>query len=194
MFKNLKIGIRLVLDFGAVLALLAVISVMGIMQMAGLHDGIVSVVDGRFPKVSLVREIAFEGMDNARLVRNIVMLTDEDQPASYKAKYAENLAAIDEQFKELERMNTLPKAKELLKAATEARGSYLAYTDEVLALALAEKKQDAVKILFSEKHKIQDVYLGALETMVAFEVEAMKDTGKEVAPWGALGTAQIRRP
>jgi hypothetical protein len=40
MFKNLKIGMRLGLGFGAVLGLLTAISVMGIVQMAGLHDGI----------------------------------------------------------------------------------------------------------------------------------------------------------
>lgn len=75
MFKNLKIGMRLGLGFGAVLALLAVMSVMGIVQMAQLRDGIASVVDDRFPKVSLAREIAFEVMDNARLIRANASMT-----------------------------------------------------------------------------------------------------------------------
>jgi methyl-accepting chemotaxis protein len=181
MFKNLKIGMRLGSGFGAVLVLLAVIASVGLMQLAGMNRSMTSVVDEKYPQTALANDISFREMNSARLVRNIILLTDKDHQALDKTQYDENLAVLSEHFKELDRVTTVPKAMELLKAAHEARNAFEAYQTEVLGLALADKRQDATKLMFGEKYKLQRDYFAAIKSVLEFQEEEMKVAAKASA-------------
>ena len=79
MFSNLKIGLRLSIGFGIVLVLLGVIAAGGAYQLAQLNASMDSVVNDKYRKAALASEISVAAMDNAVLVRNMVLVADKDK-------------------------------------------------------------------------------------------------------------------
>jgi methyl-accepting chemotaxis protein len=177
MFKNLKIGQRLALGSGGLLVLLVVIAFIGIMQMAGLNDNMKFAVDDKYPKTALANDVAIRNLDNTRLLRNMILAADKQQQAGFKADYDANVIAINEDLAKLDKITNVPKARELFDAMSASRKQYLSYTNQVLDLAQADKKQDAAKLLLGEMHKVQAAFLADIEHFVAFQAKSMEEAG-----------------
>jgi methyl-accepting chemotaxis protein len=177
----MKVSTRLTLGFGSVLALLLVITLIGLFQLTGLGGAINSLTTQRIPSLNAINEIAFRAMDNARIVRNIVILTDEKAMASNKASYDKNVAVIDELLPEVEKRLSTPEGRELFKAMTEARAAYVEYTKEVIALGLANKTEEASRVLYGEKYKTQGALFAAVNKLVAQQKRFADELGEEAA-------------
>jgi methyl-accepting chemotaxis protein len=181
MFNNMKIGTRLGLGFGAVLALLGAIAILGVIQMAIIDGNMSFAVEDKYPKVALINDLNLRSLENARYLRNVVILSDDKLVAGYKAKYADNVAANDETMKELDRRINVPKARELFKIVQADLLAYRSLTDDVMTAALAGRKQDAAKILFGERNKVQDEYFESLKSIKDFQAESMEEADKSAA-------------
>ncbi len=192
MFKNIKIGRRLALGFGTVLVLLAIISSFGVVQMAGLNENIKFAVDDKYPKTALSNDIAFRTVDNERILAAIVMAPDKQEQTALKADFDANRTALTEDFAKLDKSINTPKARELFNATVQSRQTYLSsYADAVLELAIAEKKQDATKVLLGEKQKLATAFLTDVKALVAFQASAMEETGTLAAEHYARARALV---
>jgi methyl-accepting chemotaxis protein len=178
MFSNLKIGQRLGLGFGVVLLILATVAAFGTVQMVKLNDSMNIIVNDKAAKAIQVADINYRAMDNARLVRNVILVSDKDKQAAYKAKYDDNTAANNDHFEVLDREIASAEDKALLKDVHEAKEAYRSYSDEILALALAEKSQDATKVLYGEKYKTQAAFFGALKALTDQQIGSLLDEAK----------------
>jgi methyl-accepting chemotaxis protein len=181
MFKNLKIGMRLGLGFGLVLMLLSVIAFVGISKLAGLNDDMDQLANDKYAKSALVNELAFRTMDSARIVRNIVLLTDEKALTSNKENYDKNIVRIDEIYGQLEKLVKSETGRKLFKAMSEARAPFRDYTNEVIQLGLANNKVEATQILFGEKYKTQGAYLAAIKALNEHQDQGVVDSAKQAA-------------
>lgn len=188
MFKNMGIGMRLGLGFGLLLALLAVVVLIGVTRLAEVNSKLESVMSSRYPKTKIADEVALMVADNARIARNIILLTDENSIANNKNLYEKNLAQIAEHFDRLEKTVKSEKGKELLNATQEARAAYASYTHDVINLALARKHDEATTMLYGEKYKTEDAYFAATKEVVAHEDEDMRASAKQAAE--AYGAAR----
>ncbi len=63
----------------------------GAYELAQLNASMDNIVNDKYCKASLVTEISFAAMDNARLVRSMILSTDKDKLDAVKAQYADNL-------------------------------------------------------------------------------------------------------
>ena len=173
--NNFKVSTRLIAGFGILIALLLVISVLSLMRLSGLNEGMGRVVNDRVPKVIALEDIAYRAMDNARIVRNIILVTDEKSIASNKQAYDKNVAAISEQIAELDKTVIRPEAKEALAAMKAAREAYVSYTGEVIALGMANKNDEATRVLYGEKYKTQAAYLASIRAMIDQQKKLMTE-------------------
>ena len=98
MARNLRLAVRLRLAFAVLLILLTVISAVSILRMADFDQRVGALAHDWFPKTAMAKDIAFRMMDNARIVRNVVLVPDERSRASNKAAYDENSERIAELF------------------------------------------------------------------------------------------------
>ena len=73
MFKNLRIGARLGLGFGIVVALLLGISLLAYLRVGGLNDAIEKLVNERFPKTVWANHIIEAINLIARAQRNLLI-------------------------------------------------------------------------------------------------------------------------
>jgi methyl-accepting chemotaxis protein len=181
MFANMKVGMRLALGFGLVMAMLAAITFTGILRLNDMNDSSSHVVDHTYPLAKEANDAALALMDNARIVRNLILLTDEKALASNKEAFDKNRAANGERFQHIEKTLATEQGREMFKAVTDARGVFNKYTDEVIVLAMAGKTAEATKVLYGENYKTQAAFFGAMKKFLEYEDKLMKDEGAKSA-------------
>ncbi|MGD0503512.1 MAG: MCP four helix bundle domain-containing protein, partial [Steroidobacteraceae bacterium] len=187
MFKDMKIGARLGLGFGALLLLLTIVSGLGVLQMAKLNGSMKFVVEDKYPKTVIINDISIRVLENCRYLRNIIILTDQQKIDAYKAKYDENVVADNENFKALDQKLKVPAARELFKTMQADLVDYRSLASDVLALALAGKKQEAAKELFGERSQAQDKFLDSVRKLADFQGNLMDEAEKSDAEQYAWG-------
>src|SRR5471030_145250 len=80
MFANIKVATRLGRGFGAVVVLLLVLSVVSVMRLATLNDGVRRITVDRYPKVVLSKDVIRYTIDNGRQLRSMMLSnTDEER-------------------------------------------------------------------------------------------------------------------
>ncbi len=179
MFKNMKIGTRLGLGFGLVLALLGMVAFIGITRMAGLNQAIDRVVLDRWPKTVQANSTIDLINEQSRVLRNIILL---DDPVEMKAEFGrigESRKAIGELLGKLEASITSEVGKKHMQAIMGARTQYAADMDKALSLAMEMKNSDATKVLFGDLRKSQREYFKAVNDLVAFQGTLMDEAGAQ---------------
>lgn len=181
MLKNINIRERLTLGYGLVLIFLAVISILAITKLSSLNLDMKQLAEERYPKTVAANEIALHAMDNARIIRNIILLTDEMDMASNKQSYERNLSRNNELLEELDNLTTDDKAKALLKNMHEASDAYRKYSSEVIALGLANKNSEATRVLYGDGYKKQGEYFQVIQEVVAYQAKKVEELVRKSA-------------
>jgi methyl-accepting chemotaxis protein len=103
--KNIKVGARLGMGFGAVLLLLVGITLVGTTRLSALNDGTHIMREDRYPKVVDAYEIMANVNQIARSMRNIIIYTDRDAIKKdlatidvAKGKIRERLEKLDKRY------------------------------------------------------------------------------------------------
>ena len=92
-FHQMNVSTRLACGFGSILTLLIAIVVLGLVRISDINEALDTLLHNRTPKVERLNDMAYRAMDNARVTRNIVLLTDEKAKAANKAAFDKNVAA-----------------------------------------------------------------------------------------------------
>jgi len=174
----MKLSTRLGLGFAALIVLMMVVILLTLVRMSGINAAVDSLVNNRGPKVEKLNDIAFRAMDNARVVRNVILITDEKGMTSNKDLYERNAAAVGEHVAYLEKTFTSQDDKETLKAFKEARAAYTGYTGEVLKLALANQNEEATRVLYGPGYSTQAAYFEAIVKLRDNQKAKMAAAGK----------------
>jgi len=173
---NMKVSTRLSLGFGILIALLAMIVVLGLSRMSALNGSSQTLVDNGLPKVL---DVAYRAVDNARVTRNIILLTDMKAMAANKETFDKNLALIEENMVYLEKHLNTAAEREHLKLVNDTRAPYVSLMNDVIKLGLENKNEEAAKLLYGERYATQAAHLGALRKFVDAERAKMEDEGKD---------------
>ncbi|MDZ4076364.1 MAG: methyl-accepting chemotaxis protein [Hylemonella sp.] len=175
--NEIKLSTRLGLGFGALIILLVIVIGLTLLRMSGINAEVDTLLHNRGPKVEKLNDIAFRAMDNARIVRNVILLADEKGKVSNKEAYERNVAAISEHVAYLEKTIVAADDKENLQAFKTARVAYVSYTGEVLQLALANKNEEATRVLYGPGYATQAAYFAAITKLRDNQKSKMAETG-----------------
>ena len=104
MFRNMKIGIRLSLGFGLLVALLLSVAFIGVARMNSLHVGVDLLVKDRYAKVMLASRVDNEVSNIARYMRNMIITTDPEVAKENTGKIYESRKAIAEAVEQLDKV------------------------------------------------------------------------------------------
>lgn len=173
MFKNMKIGVRLGLGFGLVLVLLSIIAFIGITRLTELNSSIDKIVKDRYPKVLKAYEIQSLLNENARAIRNIVLLTDVEGMKKEEDRITNNRKTIAMDVEWFDKNINTEEARKIVKTMKEARERYVPASNKVIALGLANKSEEATKVLLGEVRQLQKPYFDAIQEMVDFQSGTM---------------------
>jgi methyl-accepting chemotaxis protein len=179
MFKNLKLGLKLAIGFGAVVLLLIVVAVVGILRVSELDANIENMVNDKYPKTAMANEI-ISGINNiARAMRNGLLESDKAKIEKEMDRIQESRKIIIDRIEKLEKTIQSDKGKEMLKKVLDARTKYVGGQDKFLSLLKEGKQEDAKILLLSEIRATQRVYLDAVNDLINFQSDLMMQSGKE---------------
>jgi methyl-accepting chemotaxis protein len=179
MFKNMKLGTKLGLGFGAVVALMIGIAFFSITNLSKLNDGLDLVVHNRYPKTILANDILANINQVARSIRNLVIMTNPADMEKEAANIKEAGKTINDRLEKLGKVINSAQGKEILKSITEARASYTGPRDAAIKLALEGKKEEAGEVLLTKLRPLQLAYMEQTHQLVKFQDTLMDEAGKE---------------
>ncbi|HEX5338492.1 MAG TPA: methyl-accepting chemotaxis protein [Gallionella sp.] len=176
---GMKVGTRLGLGFGAVIALMMIIAVLGISNMRSIQSELDDIVNDEFPKTVLANNM-IDGINNiARAMRNALLETDPEKIKKEMERIQEERAAIKENLTKLQEKIQSAEGKAVLNAVQEARNVYIGSQDEFIKLMNAGKQDEAKELLLNRIRAEQRVYSDAVNTLVALQSKRMTEIGGE---------------
>ncbi|WP_426190094.1 methyl-accepting chemotaxis protein [Massilia sp. DWR3-1-1] len=177
--KNLMIGQRLGLGFGAVIALLLLMGTLSYLRMGALFDDIRLTNEDRFPKTELLHQVKDELNETARNMRNLLLLSD---PEILKGEYAnieESSRAISAALDKLDKMISAPEGRALFAEISARRADFVKERTAFLELTKAQNKDEALKHLSDKVRPANLAYFAVLDKMLAFQTKLMVDSAQE---------------
>jgi len=177
--KNMKIGVRLSLGFAAIVALLVVIASVGVTQLSVLNADTELIVKDRVVKVAMANEIESQVNIIARALRNVLLVSDQDQVKKEIQRIYEARKSIVGTLEKLEKTMSTEKGKMLFRDIATVRATFLEITNRFLKLAEEGKKEEGIKVLMRDLRPVQNTYLGAVDKLTAYLTETMNAKAAE---------------
>ena len=179
--RNMKVGVRLGLGFGLIVALMLIAAAMSIHRISGLNDSIDLIIKNRYPKIVAIADLQNKISDQARLVRNAIIAANPAEVDKWLGKVDEDSNQIKVIFNKLEETITSPKGKELLVAAETKRTGYLQVRNQLIKLIKAGNTEVTADYLFGDFQKPQYEYFDAVGKLAEFQESLMTEDGEQAA-------------
>ncbi|MET7016130.1 MCP four helix bundle domain-containing protein, partial [Uliginosibacterium flavum] len=179
MFKNLKLGVKLAIGFGLIVALMAVISVLAFTRVGVLNEKVNLMANDRFPKTVLVNDTINDLDTIARRLRNAMLADKPDVVKAELDQIPDLRKQISENIDKLDKSITSDKGRDLLKTVSSTRAAYVASQDVVIKAINENRRADAVTAIFGDLRKTQGEYMGALKALNEFQTKIMEADGDE---------------
>jgi len=179
MLNNLKIGTRLATGFAITVIIIVALAALGINRISTINGEISLLVHDRFPKTVWANEIIDNVNLAARVVRNAVILKNEEDIRKEMERIAEARKVVGDRMDKLEQALDSDKAKEQFKSVKEARTAYVTDLNAFLDLQKSGKKEEAIALLLGSMRHSQNGYLTTVADLIKFQTEQMEQSGKD---------------
>jgi methyl-accepting chemotaxis protein len=184
---NLSIGTRLALGFALVILIAIAVAVTGRALLGQAAQQARVLTDDRGIKVRQARDIKEEHFAIASLVRDLLIAADPAYRRQQSEAIVQARARAAEHLQALERTIRSERSRALLQSVHETRARYLPAGDKVIALALAQRSEEARSALSAELEPAQAAYFEAVDALIAHQRELMEGLEVEIA--ASLATA-----
>ncbi len=172
MFANMKVATRLGLGFGAVVVLLLALSVVSVMRLGAMNEGIRKITVDRYPKVVLSNEAIKRTIDNGRLLRSMLLSTSDDERDKFRRQVESNRPKIAEALARMEKLISTEKGQVLFRDITEKSNLLMPKYEVLYGLARTDQKK-AAEFLRGEFAEANNAYWATLEAMAKFQSDLM---------------------
>jgi methyl-accepting chemotaxis protein len=149
-FKNWKIGTRLSLGFGVVLALITTMLVLALTQLASVGSLGDQIVSEDWVKADAAGKLDAYTRANGQRTMELFFAADKTQTDSIRARIASNKKIVATSLDTLERLVASSDGKSLLTKIKEARASYVESFSRVEKLLEEGNRDQATRVLVEE--------------------------------------------
>ncbi|MGB6056586.1 MAG: MCP four helix bundle domain-containing protein, partial [Burkholderiaceae bacterium] len=178
--KNFKIGMRLGLGFASVLALMALMTVVGVWRLNSIGDAAQTMTERTLAEERLASDWVLETTANS--VRTIA-LAKTSEPALEKEYLAEINAStkqIQQIRQQLEKRVTTPKGKQLMQQIQAADATYLQARDAVLKLKAEYEYSDAQARVTTHLTPAVKAYVDSIGQLKAYQKQRIDQAAAEI--------------
>ncbi len=173
--RNLRIGTRLALGFGAVLAVMLTVSIAGTWLGKKSRDDLAGVVATAGAKQNLAAEMKALALEQSAVMRNIglhsdikAMQIDEDRARSLGRMY-------DEARERMSRLGLTASEREILEALNKADKEIDKPFQQALGLSTSFRNEEAAKVLMNEVDPLVQKTLLELSRLIALQTKANQE-------------------
>ncbi|MDY0107396.1 MAG: methyl-accepting chemotaxis protein [Giesbergeria sp.] len=177
-FTNMTVAARLSLGFALVILAGLAVAIYGRIQLGRVSDEITLLIDDRIVKVEQVTEIIDNLNINARAMRNMAMLTDEQGMQAEKQRIDEARARNTELLSQLGQSIRSEEGRALLRKVSEVRAPYTQVSDKAIALTQAGRSEEARDVLIKENRPLQSAYFKVLGELIQMQKKAMNEAAR----------------
>ena len=156
--KNMKLGTRLAIGFGAVILMMIIVAAIGINRLNAGSATLNKIINTTYAKVALINEIKNSSDVSARNLRNAMLAPNPEDRAKYVVALAESSKNSKETIDKLDKLLSLPKDHELFKSMSDARANYGTSREKVVKLISEGRKDEATDLLFKEAIPVYGIY------------------------------------
>nr|WP_034338493.1 methyl-accepting chemotaxis protein [Herbaspirillum sp. B39] len=181
MLAHLKLGTRLSLGFGLVLALLTGITVLAIASLFTLHQDTRRIVEDRYPQVLLANDVLLRISENASAMRNLLLLDDHQKLTEEIARIAKGEAAITATLDQLQARLSSEQGRKSFADILALRSKYHEGQQRFLQLASTGATMDATEFLLTTLRQDQENTIARLKGYIAVGTRMMERSGEEAA-------------
>jgi methyl-accepting chemotaxis protein len=185
MFTNLKVGKRLALGFGLLLALLVGVAALGVTSLSALSGSTERIVKERYPQVVLATGILLQAKENEIAMRNMLLLDDHAKLDAEIAAFNAGEKHIDAQLARLAALLVNDAGRQAYRAALAARDRYRIAQAEFMYLASTGATLDATALLLGSLRQEQQAYAARINAII-------ETGGRDMDASGAAAAAQYR--
>ncbi len=171
MIRNMKIGLRLGLGFGAVLVLMSVLMFVGVKSMGRIQDNLEDIVMGNNMRMEYSNDMANGIREVAISIGNLLLIKDIDKRQEEIKKVGDERAKYAEDFRKIQEMTKQDdiKGHEVLVKVTTALENAKTANNKVMELIMANKSGEATDITNSEVRPAMRKLLDALDGLMTFQ-------------------------
>lgn len=170
-FSSLKVGTRLALGSGALVALMLAITAGGIVKLRSINHEIEVLVSDRAPKLQKANDWIVSMLLSAKHSRNLLLLDDKGTVAAELAALRSDIATRAAITSDLEPTIRTAEGKAVFAAAIAHQPAYAAALDKFMALIEAGRIADAKVELYTDLVPILLSYQAAIDAFIAFETK-----------------------
>ena len=177
--KDIKISTRLALGFGALALLIAVLGGLTLWKTSLMSGSVDFIMKSRFPVFVDANNIQDEANLQARMIRNMVLMTKPEDIKKEREGVVESGNRVTEIYARLDKSIISEKGKQTLVSLKDQRGQFRAAVDGFLALVDQGKKDEATVSLFSVVRPIQLKYFATIQELNDQQTGVMTHAGDE---------------
>ena len=141
--RDWRIGTRLALGFGVLIAMMLTMVVVGLLQLSSLLETNRQIIEREWVKADAANTLSSIAQANARRTIEIYFAETEAQRAQKRAEILAGREAFVQAFKTLQELVRRDDGKQLLGEAEAARGRYVASQGKFNELVDAGRKEEA---------------------------------------------------
>ena len=181
MIRNLRIGQRLAIGFGIVIALLLLLAGLSYLRISSLNQEVGKMVNTRYPKTVLANRIKADVNEATRGMLNVLIMTDPDQIKKELANIGARNAGATADLAGLANSTSDARGRAILKDIAAVRDKFIPAQNSFVGLINEDKKDDAmVKFMFSLRPQ-QARYFDQLDKFITYQNDEMTRAGKDAA-------------
>jgi methyl-accepting chemotaxis protein len=175
--KNLKIGARLGIGFGFILALMAILIAVSLTRLAAIQEYSERLIDKDWPKADAAATINVSMRSNARRGMELILQTDKAKLDKALARIEENKITIAAAVEVLDKLIYTPEAKALLAEFKEKQSRYVASLTQVQKPVREGQHDEARELMLSEALPALDAAQEPMNKMWEFQSGLVKKAG-----------------
>lgn len=179
MLQNMTVRTQLYLGFGVTLLFLLIVSVLSIVKVNSLDSAIQLLATDRFPKTVWANDIIDSAQEQARRLRNILLVDSEQKKMEHYAAMEKAEAIIQDREKKLKETIHTAKGKELLDAMFVLEGKFDNMINRFKDAVKNGKQEEAKTFLLGEMTEEQTKYINSINAIIEYQNKLVEDEANE---------------
>ncbi|RZI42144.1 HAMP domain-containing protein [Herbaspirillum sp. HC18] len=176
----MKIGTRLGMSFGGVLALMMTLAGVSVWRYAALGGIGERMVNEDWPRTEAISVIDATTRDNAARTMQLFIAQDKEEAAAIYKRIEANKKTISDAIARLEKLSDSQEDSAAVMAIKEARGRYVASFSKVGKLLEAENRTEAARIMAGETLPLLEALEVQIKARWEHQEKDVEDGGREM--------------